>query len=79
MTITVKLHTTLKKFAPEDWKGGTSEMEVPEGAVARTVVEALGIPENFVGAVFLGSQRGELDDALTQGCELNIIAPIGGG
>lgn len=79
MTITVKLHTTLKKFAPGDWKGGASTMEVPDGAVPRTVVEALGIPEDFVGAVFLGSRRGELDEPLSEGCELNIIAPIGGG
>ena len=78
MTVKVKLHTTLKKFAPAD-SGGKVEMDVPEGATAQSLIERLEIPENFVGAVFVAGQRSELDLLLTEGMEVDIIAPMGGG
>lgn len=79
MNVTVKLHTTLKKFAPEGTRGGVVPLELQDGATAKTAVEALEIPEDFVGAVFLGAQRSELDSPLTDGVEVNLLAPIGGG
>jgi len=79
MKVTVKLHTTLKKFAPPDSAGGKVPMTLADGATVRSVTEALGIPGEFVGAVFLGPARADLDAALSEGVEVNLLAPIGGG
>ena len=78
MKITVKLHTTLKKFAPEESRG-VVELELPDGARAQDAIVALKIPENFVGAVFIAGQRVEASADLEEGIEVNLIAPIGGG
>ena len=75
MTVTVKVHAALRKFA----EGGQAELKLDEGASARDAARALGIPEGHVGAVFVGSDRCELDTALTDGAELNFFAPLGGG
>lgn len=79
MKVTVKLHTTLKKYAPAGAEGGTAVLEVADGATVRSLAAQLGIPEGFVGAVFLGSQRAELDSTVAPGIEVNLLAPIGGG
>jgi len=79
MNLTVKLHTTLKKFAPPDAENGTIEMQLDPGATPRAIAAILSIPEDFVGAVFIDGQRADLDTALAEGMELNFLAPIGGG
>ncbi len=79
MNVTVKLHTTLKKFAPADAKNASMSMDFEDGATAKTVADALKIPEDFVGAVFIDGQRQQLDTALVEGMEVNFLAPIGGG
>lgn len=79
MNVTVKLHTTLKKFAPEGTTGGVVPLTLEEGATATSAAKALEIPEDFVGAVFIDGQRVEADTELTEGTEVNFLAPIGGG
>lgn len=78
MNVTIKLHTTLKKFAPPETKG-TIPMEFDAGATAKTAAEHFEIPQDFVGAVFIDGQRAELDTPLADGMEVNFLAPIGGG
>ena len=78
MNVTIKLLTTLKKFAPAETKG-TIPMEFEAGATAKTAAAHFEIPEDFVGAVFIDGQRAELDTALADGMEVSFLAPIGGG
>lgn len=79
MKVTIKLQTTLKKFAPEGTQRGEVPLELPEGSTAKDAAAALEIPEDFIGAVFIDGQRVELDTPLAEGKEVNLLAPIGGG
>ena len=79
MNVTIKLQTTLKKFAPEGTQRGEVPLDLPDGSTAKDAVAALKIPEDFVGAVFIDGQRVELETALVEGQEVNLLAPIGGG
>jgi molybdopterin converting factor small subunit len=79
VTVTVKLHASLKKFAPAGASDARTTLELPDGATARDAVRALGIPDKFAGAVFLGTERAELSSPLRDGEDVNLFPPIGGG
>lgn len=79
MNVTVKLHTTLKKFAPEGTKGGVVPLTLEDGATAQSAAAALEIPEDFIGAVFIDGQRVPAETPVQEGTEINFLAPIGGG
>jgi molybdopterin converting factor small subunit len=78
MKVIVKLHASLRKFSP----GGSDHrvsLELPEGATIMDAARALGIPESFTGAAFIGDQKREVASALAEGQEVSLFPPIGGG
>lgn len=79
MNVTVKLQTTLKKFAPEGTQRGEVPMELPDGSTAKAAAERLQIPDDFIGAVFIDGKKVGIETPLSEGMEVNFLAPIGGG
>lgn len=79
MNVLIKLQTTLKKFAPEGTQRGEVPMELPAGSTAKAAADELKIPQDFIGAVFIDGKKVELDTPLSEGMEVNFLAPIGGG
>lgn len=79
MNVLVKLQTTLKKFAPEGTQRGEVPLELADGSTAKAAATELKIPEDFIGAVFIGGKQVDIETVLEEGTEVNFLAPIGGG
>lgn len=79
MRLTVKLFATLGKFRPDAAGEKPFELQVHDGATVQKVIEMLGLPENVVRVVFVNGRARPLDWTLSDGDELGIFPPIGGG
>jgi molybdopterin converting factor small subunit len=76
MRITVRLHGAYR-----DGRFREEVRELPPGATARTVAEALRLPAALVdaGIVLVGGVHARLDDPLADGDELSLLPPMEGG
>ncbi len=80
MKVTVKLFATLRKYLPPDATGGKAEVELPDGATVRQLVERLGIPQSAARLVMVdGEHCPELDTPLQDGQTVSIFPPVAGG
>jgi molybdopterin converting factor small subunit len=78
MTVTIKLHAGLRKFAPSG-AGDRVQVTLAEGATVADAMQRIGIPANFAGMVFLGSERSGFATKLADGQEVSLFPPLGGG
>lgn len=78
MTVIVKLHAALRKFAPPGG-GDRVQLQLAEGARVADAIARLGIPANFTGMVFLDGERSGLAAKLGDGREVSLFPPLGGG
>lgn len=79
MTVRIKVATILLSKADPPLEKTTASVEIPEGADARSLIEALGIPESLVGTVTVNKRRRPLETALAEGDAVAIIPSISGG
>lgn len=79
ITIHVKLFATLRRHYPDLGIGEAMPMELPEGATVGQLLGELRLAEEQVTVVFVnGTVQGE-DHSLTDGDEVGIFPPVGGG
>lgn len=78
MTVTARLHASLKRFSAPG-EGGVRTVELAHEAVVGDLIAALGVPEGFAGAFFVNGERAEADTPLTEGAHVDVFPPIGGG
>lgn len=75
MKIKLKLMGMLKEKTPEN-----GEMELAQGAVINDVLENLGVPEGTVKVFTVnGDVVRDTSFPLSEGDELTVLPPVGGG
>jgi molybdopterin synthase sulfur carrier subunit len=80
MHIRVKLFATLKMYAPVEGLSGTPfEMDLPEGFTLQALTEYLKLPPEEVKLTFVNGRAQPLEFELTNGDEVGIFPPVGGG
>jgi molybdopterin synthase sulfur carrier subunit len=83
MKIKLKLFAMLSERLPAGSENHTMELEVPEGATPRQVVQQLGIPPELATLTLLDgvhlTQRQREERVLHEGETLAIFPPIAGG
>ena len=77
--IQVKLHAcpTLARHLPD--RVGKRALTLPSGASVREAIVLAGVPEDEVWLVAVNGARASLEHRLTEGDEVLIFAPVGGG
>ena len=79
ITVHVKLFATLRRVRPEVPMGQPFPHTLPEGATIADLIEELGLPEEEVKLVFVNAHFREWDHLLSEGDEIGIFPPVGGG
>jgi len=74
MRITVRLFATLSRGRP-----GEEALEVDQDATVLQVMKRLGVPEGEVVLIFVNGRHAKPDLHLTEGDEVALVPPIGGG
>jgi molybdopterin synthase sulfur carrier subunit len=79
MQVTVKLFATLARFSPGELAAIPFEMNIPDSATVKDLVDRLGIPPEEAKISFINGHIRDLDWILKQDDEVGIFPPIGGG
>lgn len=79
ITVEVKLFATLRRQFPDLGVGEAMSVELPEDATVGELVRELELPEDQVKVVFVNSTVRKEDYVLTDGDEVGIFPPVGGG
>jgi sulfur-carrier protein len=74
MRITVRLYATLRGgHSPEE------SLQLPADATVALVMRELAVPETVVTLIFVNGRHASLDTALSDGDNVALFPPIGGG
>ena len=79
MKITVKLFATLRPYLGEGLSGTPVEMEVSASTTLGKLSALLNLPMDQVKICFVNGRICELNEVLSDGDEVGIFPPIGGG
>jgi molybdopterin converting factor small subunit len=77
--IDVRLFATLRREFPHLGAGESLSVELPEDATVGQLVRELKLPEEQVKVVFVNGTVRKEDYGLTDGDEVGIFPPVGGG
>jgi molybdopterin converting factor small subunit len=77
--VEVQLFATLARYLPPESRGGTTALEVPEGASVHQVIERLGIPPEFERVMLVNGREAEPDQALRPDDVGTVFPPLAGG
>ena len=79
MRVTIKLFATLTRYKKDARAGRPFELDLPEHAVVKDVLDLLQIPAGETKIVFINNIIQELDTALKEGDVVGMFPPVGGG
>ena len=79
MHVTVKLYATLVRYAHGTRAGMPFELELPEEATLRHLIDQLNIPPEETRIIFVHGIIQETDYKLKEGDVVGMFPPIGGG
>ena len=75
MNIQVRLYASLRKWSAEPLVA----LELPTGCTVREAIISAGVPEQEVAILMRNSRRGNLEDVLADGDDIQLFPAIGGG
>jgi molybdopterin synthase sulfur carrier subunit len=75
----VKLFASLRRYFPGLGIGEAMEVELPDGATVREMLRHLRLPPDQVKVVFVNGIASTEERVLSDGDELGIFPPVGGG
>ncbi|WP_319467263.1 MoaD/ThiS family protein [uncultured Pseudodesulfovibrio sp.] len=75
MGIEIKCFATLARFLPENG----DDYPLAKGETVKSLVDALGIPEDEIALIFINSCRAYLESELADGDRVGLFPPVGGG
>jgi len=78
-TVDVKLFATLRKYRPELGVGEAFAVQVPDGATVGDLIRLLGLTEDQARIVFVNAVSSEQGRVLSDGDQVGIFPPVGGG
>jgi len=77
--VNVRLFATLRRFYPDyDPKKGI-DVKAEEGTTIETLIRTLPLPENEARVILINGKSKKTSDVITDGDQINIFTPIGGG
>ncbi len=79
MLVRVKLFATLRELFPDLGIGEPMEVKLPDGASVSDLIEKLEIPPDEVKLVYVNGRLRSMDYVLSEGDEVGIFPPVGGG
>ncbi len=79
MRVTVKLYATLHQYGRGKRPGAPFDLELPEAATLRDLIDLLKIPPEETRITFVNGLIQESDQRLKDGDEVGMFPPIGGG
>lgn len=79
MHVTVKLFATLVRFKEGTRAGKPFEMELPENATVKDLIDMLKIPPEETHVVFINNIIEEHRSKLKDGDAVGLFPPVGGG
>lgn len=79
MHVTVKLYATLQRYAQGKLAGTPFEVELPDEATVRSLLDRLKIPPQETRTTFVNGIIQEQDWKLQDGDAVGMFPPIGGG
>jgi molybdopterin synthase sulfur carrier subunit len=79
ITVQVKLFATLRRVRPNVPMGQSFPVELPQRATVADLIAELDLPEEEVKLVFVNAHFREWDHVLSEGDEIGIFPPVGGG
>jgi molybdopterin synthase sulfur carrier subunit len=79
ITVDVKLFATLRRARPDVPLGQPFPVALAEAATVADLINELGLPEEEVKLMFVNGRSCELDHVLSEGDEIGIFPPVGGG
>ncbi|MFN2289931.1 MAG: MoaD/ThiS family protein [Anaerolineae bacterium] len=79
ITVHAKLFATLRRRYPELGLGEAMPVSLPAGSTVGDLVRQLDLPEEEVKLVFVNGLVRTTDDRLSDGDEVGIFPPVGGG
>jgi molybdopterin converting factor small subunit len=79
ITVHVKLFATLRRHRPDLGIGEAFPVELPPGSTVGDLIRHLDLPDDQVKIVFVNAHFRESDHVLSDGDELGIFPPVGGG
>ncbi len=79
MLVKIKLLATLQRYKPEVPAGEMFDVDLPDNATVGDLVDHLGIRENEVKIVYVNGRARAAVYRLSDGDEVGIFPPVGGG
>lgn len=79
ITVQAKLFATLRRHYPDLAIGETMAVELPDEATVGQLLEELTLPEEQVKVVFVNGIIQKEDHSLSDGDEVGLFPPVGGG
>ncbi len=77
--VKVKLFATLRRFFPDYNPEKGIDVTVEEGATIKGLIEALRLPQNEARVILINGISKKTTDTVTDGDQVNIFSPLGGG
>jgi molybdopterin synthase sulfur carrier subunit len=79
ITVYVKLFATLRRARPDVPLGQPFDLTLPEGATVADLIRELDLPDGEVKLIFVNALFRDRDHVLSDGDEVGIFPPVGGG
>jgi molybdopterin converting factor small subunit len=79
LTIEVRLFANLARYLPPGARGGTTRLDLPEGATVDDVRRLLAIPSDLPGLFLVNGQEAATDLRLRSDDVLTVMPPLAGG
>jgi molybdopterin synthase sulfur carrier subunit len=79
ITVRVKLFGTLRRARPDVPSGQAFSVLLANGATVGDLIDELGLPEEQVKLVFVKGRTRGREYVLTDGDDVGIFPPVGGG
>jgi molybdopterin synthase sulfur carrier subunit len=79
ITVYVKLFATLRQARPDVPLGQAFPLDLPEGATMADLIRELALPDEEVKLIFVNALFRDRDYVLSEGDEVGIFPPVGGG
>jgi sulfur carrier protein ThiS len=79
ITVQAKLFATLRRHYPHLAIGEAMTVELPDEATVGQLMEELDLPEEQVKVVFVNGVVRKEDQQLSEGDEIGLFPPVGGG